>query len=322
MAGSHVILKPGEQLFNEGDLSDGMYIIRKGEVSVYLNRKGSKVELAQLQAGAMIGEMALFENKPRSASAKAICACEITKISKGDFVRLTKQIPKWFVTLMVALSSRLRETNQRLQDAEGNSPTSCQTLASSYRIVMLIKLLWYKEGIKVGRSWHLDLADTIAHTTQILNMPQANIEAAIKQLTQGGLISIELDDYKKKKLVITHRATLDTIIRIMKGYLDRFDATVALPKGSQKIFGLINDLANESPYDEPLITLTDLESKAAAKKFGAFAPWLSLLEQCDGFLADFQLTKTSDGNSAIKVNKKTLARVEQGFRAIECLQAA
>lgn len=322
MAGSHIILESGKHLFKEGDASDGMYIIRKGDVAVYLTRNGATVELARLTTGAMIGEMALFENKPRSASAKALSACEITRISKGDFARLTKQIPKWFVTLMIALSSRLRDTNQRLQDAEDHNPTSCQTLEASYRILMLIKLLWYKDGIKNGKGWHLDLKDAISHSAQILDLPQANIESALVSLKNGGLISIELDDYKEKKLAIAQRSTLDTILRILKTYNSRFDSANKLPKHGDKFFAVLKDLANESPYDEPLLSLPDIEARGHKKNVAQLKQWLAIISKCDDFLVDFKLAKTSEGEAALKINKKTLTRIEQGFRAIEHLQAA
>lgn len=321
MAGSHVLLKAGEDLFKEGEMSDGMYIVRSGDVSVYLNRNGTTINLAQLTAGAMIGEMALFENKPRSASAKATSDCEITKISKNDFARLTKQIPKWFVTLMIALSSRLRETNQRLQEAEDQNPVSSLTLDSSYRILMLVKLLWYKEGIKEGRAWLLDLKDAISNTSQILNMPAANVESAISSLVKAKLISIQLNDYKEKKLAIAQRSTLDTIIRTLKTYIKHFEDMPTLPAGGDEFFTILKTLAEESPYDEPVLALTDIEAKAVAQKLASAEPWMKLVEKCDNFLIDFKLTKTSEGISALKVNKKTLARLEQGFRAIEFLQA-
>lgn len=321
MAGSHLKLKAGEDLFKEGEVSDGMYIVRSGELLVYLNRNGTTVNLAQLTAGAMIGEMALFENKPRSASAKATADCEITKISKTDFARLTKQIPKWFVTLMIALSSRLRETNQRLQEAEDRHPVTSLTLEASYRILMLIKLLWYKDGIKDGRSWQLDQSHAITLTAQILKMPEANVEAAINCLVKSKLIDIHLDSYKKKVLAVSQRSTLDTIIRTLKNYMNHFEGAPTLPAGGEQFFALIKGLAEESPYDEPLLALTEIEAKALSAKLAEAAPWMSIIEKCDNFLVDFKLTKTSEGASALKVNKKTLARVEQGFRAIEFLQA-
>ena len=87
----------------------------------YMTIRTMRSYLQNLTSGAMIGEMALFDNKPRSASAAAITDVEFTHISKADFNRIMKQIPKWFVNLMSTLSSRLRVTNDRLNEAESLS---------------------------------------------------------------------------------------------------------------------------------------------------------------------------------------------------------
>ena len=76
MAGKNKILKKGQVLFKEGAESDGMYVIRKGQILIYLEKGEVEVKLATITAGAMLGEMALFDKKPRSASAKAIEECE------------------------------------------------------------------------------------------------------------------------------------------------------------------------------------------------------------------------------------------------------
>ena len=105
MAGKNIILKKGEVLFNYGDASDGMFLVRKGDIKIFIHdNQDNEIVLAEVTSGAMIGEMALFDNKPRSASAAAITDVEITHISKADFNRIMKQIPKWFVNLMSTLS--------------------------------------------------------------------------------------------------------------------------------------------------------------------------------------------------------------------------
>ena len=93
VAGANKICKPGQVLFKSGDASDGMYIIRKGELRVYLEQDGKEVVLATIGDGGMIGEMALFDRQPRSASVKATKETEVTHITVGDFEKLMKQIP-------------------------------------------------------------------------------------------------------------------------------------------------------------------------------------------------------------------------------------
>ena len=123
MAGTNKSLKAGAVVFKAGDSADGMYLVRKGELVVYFEQGGKEVILARIPEGGMVGEMALFDRMPRSASVKASMDAEITHISLDDFGKLMRQIPKWFVGLMSALSGRLRVTNDRLKVIEAAGGT-------------------------------------------------------------------------------------------------------------------------------------------------------------------------------------------------------
>jgi len=63
--------KSGEALFNEGDKSDGLYLIRKGSVMVSRTIGGRDVVLSYVSAGNYVGEMALMRDAPRSATVRA-----------------------------------------------------------------------------------------------------------------------------------------------------------------------------------------------------------------------------------------------------------
>ena len=85
MAGTVRILKDGEILFRSGEKADSMYIVRKGALKVYFLKGNEEVQLALLSDGAIVGEMAFFDQKPRSAHVKALAQSEVTEISRSDF---------------------------------------------------------------------------------------------------------------------------------------------------------------------------------------------------------------------------------------------
>ena len=66
-----VNLLPGDELFHEGDQGDSAYIIKEGEVEIIKESNGRDVLLAVRSAGEVIGEMALLEQIPRSATVRA-----------------------------------------------------------------------------------------------------------------------------------------------------------------------------------------------------------------------------------------------------------
>ena len=119
-----------------------MYLVRKGELRVYLEQNGKEVTLVTIGDGGMIGEMALFDQQPRSASVKATKDTEVaTLISLIDFEKLMKQIPKWFVGLMIALSGRLRQTNERLQKLEAGISSTGRPFLPTIRLMSSLDLL-------------------------------------------------------------------------------------------------------------------------------------------------------------------------------------
>lgn len=108
-------IKAGMHLFRENDRSRELYIIQSGVVKVYRTTGGKEVELAQLQKGAVIGEMALIDGKPRCASAKATDTCEVIIIDAETFHEKIKGVPAWFISIIRMTSQKIRQANHRLQ---------------------------------------------------------------------------------------------------------------------------------------------------------------------------------------------------------------
>lgn len=74
----HVQFRAGEVIFRQGYPGDHAYIIQSGEVEIYHEEPdGSVQQLALLGAGEMFGELALMDDAPRSASARAKTDCSL-----------------------------------------------------------------------------------------------------------------------------------------------------------------------------------------------------------------------------------------------------
>ncbi len=105
-------LQRAEEIFHEGDPGDGLYLVRDGvvEISVRINQKDKRV-FTRVSAGEMFGEMAVIEQKPRSACAVALEDTALYFISTQDFLRLIARCPQLAMATMREVSSRLREFN-------------------------------------------------------------------------------------------------------------------------------------------------------------------------------------------------------------------
>lgn len=102
-----IILAPGEALFREGERGDEMFVLLEGELDVMA---GAKI-VDSAQAGALLGEMALIDGSPRSASALARTPCKLAKINLRRFHFLVQQNPFFATHVMQVLANRLRKMN-------------------------------------------------------------------------------------------------------------------------------------------------------------------------------------------------------------------
>jgi CRP/FNR family transcriptional regulator, cyclic AMP receptor protein len=101
-------------IVEEGLAGDYMYIIREGRVKVTkLSDDGREKILEFLDAGAFVGEMALLERAPRSASVKALTAVRLMALSRTDFLGLLRKSPDLSMAVIQELSRRLRTVNDQ-----------------------------------------------------------------------------------------------------------------------------------------------------------------------------------------------------------------
>ena len=99
----------GQVIFQEGEPGDVLYIVVEGQVEILMN--GQLLET--LGSGDVLGEMALIDNKPRSASAFARTDCLLTPITQAHFLTLIQRTPLFAIQVMRVLVQRLRQTNQQ-----------------------------------------------------------------------------------------------------------------------------------------------------------------------------------------------------------------
>jgi CRP/FNR family transcriptional regulator, cyclic AMP receptor protein len=88
-ASDTVALQPGEVLFREGDPGDVMFAVVEGQVE--LTRDGMVIE--QVGPGGIIGEMALIDSAPRSATATARGSARVATVDHRQFTYLVQEHP-------------------------------------------------------------------------------------------------------------------------------------------------------------------------------------------------------------------------------------
>ena len=100
-------LAPDEVLFAQGDLGDVMFAVVEGELE--LRRDGTVLET--VGPGDIVGEMALIDQAPRSASAIAQAPARVVEIDKKQFMFLLHEHPTFALQVMRTMADRLRRMN-------------------------------------------------------------------------------------------------------------------------------------------------------------------------------------------------------------------
>jgi len=107
----------GEIIFAEDAPGDAMYLIRSGMVAILKGSLESPLVLGFRGPGEMIGEMALLENLPRSATVAALRETRLLRIEQEKFRQLLADHPALAFKVMAALSARLRSSDEARLDS-------------------------------------------------------------------------------------------------------------------------------------------------------------------------------------------------------------
>src|SRR5215471_14020441 len=96
---SVVALVPGQYLFRKGEPAEAMYVVKTGELQI----GDGNVVFETVRTGGIVGEMALVDDLPRSASVKAVTPCELVAIDQRRFLFMIQQTPFFAVRVMRVL---------------------------------------------------------------------------------------------------------------------------------------------------------------------------------------------------------------------------
>lgn len=118
---NYVEAKAGEVIFSEGDRGDYICFVAEGRLEVLKNNEhGEKVVISTLSKGRSIGEMAVVDDYPRSATVRARTSSVLVTLPRGGFETVLSKHPAIGVKLLKGLarllSLNMRKTSSRLAD--------------------------------------------------------------------------------------------------------------------------------------------------------------------------------------------------------------
>ncbi len=172
-------------IFHEGDQGDTLYILKQGRIKISkITEDGREKTLCILQPGDFFGEMAIFDNMPRSATAEVIDdGAVVFTVSKRDFERLLTEQPSIALQIIRDLTRRIRQVNQQVEDLAFKDVHE--------RVASTLSQLSRSEGRQLaGNKVLINLKMTHQDLANMVGSSRETVTRALNRLQDEGVISI------------------------------------------------------------------------------------------------------------------------------------
>ena len=288
MAEGRKILKDN-YLFREGDAPDAMYIIKTGGFAITKAKGNSEIVLAEIGPGAMVGEMALFDRKPRSANVKATKESEVIALPYDSLTSQMEQLPVWVRAIMKTLNENLREANKKIRILE--NPTQEEDRFPPHivnKYISIVNLVGHKYGKPEGDSLSFSSQLLRNYTIQIFQEATNKMQSVVTALNELGFLKIEDKGDGTQKITNVTPSELfsfvdwyndwlfkqekdrmpplkDDEVRILQGILGFAKKVPADAKGFHKVD--LNDVQNESMKETGHLIRVDDVNSLIEKKY-------------------------------------------------------
>jgi len=173
----------GVRVFHEGDHSDACYIVRSGDLRVTREHSdGRAIALATLGSGDIFGELAMLDGEARSASVEALTDCELLALPASDVRALLRGSAEITVKLVIALTRRLREANERI------SRQSFQTVPS--RVAGVLSQLIAEEAAPFEGRDGVTIRMTQADLAQLAGTSRESVSRFLAVLERAHVVRV------------------------------------------------------------------------------------------------------------------------------------
>lgn len=180
----HRVFQSEQLLFAQGEPGNTCHIILRGRVRVFVSGEdGRELSVRILGPGEIVGEMALFENLPRSANVVSLDETHTLELDQEGLLRCLRRCPALALGLLQALSARLRLTTE---EAEGLA-----SLPVAERLLRRLQQLAEGSGVRVSDGVRITLPMTQQELATLVGTSRESVNRALVKLRQQGLIRLD-----------------------------------------------------------------------------------------------------------------------------------
>ena len=247
-----------------------MYVIKSGKIAIMKTKGNSEFILAELGAGDMLGEMAFFDNKPRSAGAKALVDSTVIELPFQALNAQFKTFPEWLKAIVRTVSGHLRSANIKIKNLEKTSEDESTYFPphTVIRLVGVLGLVTSRYGEKVPEGYIVSQWTIRRYTIQVFQLPTAKMERMMAMLESMGHLKVEELGEGKQKITVFNN---DLLLRFCDFYTEWLfkaeDKRITIDEKELKpLQVLIHYGKKETPDAKGLIKLNLTKLQAEAMK--------------------------------------------------------
>lgn len=195
----------GQTIFHLGDPGGLLYIVDTGKVKIYYpNAEGQEVTLAILGQNDFFGELALFDDEPRSATAETLEPTYTFTLAREEFIRYVGQNPDFAMKVMSTLAKRIRAMNEQISDVF--------FLDLPGRLARKLLQLADDHGEKVEDGIFIPLHLTQTDLAEMTGATRVSVNKALRRFRKQGWVSVA-----GRRFTVHDPAELQNLIQLSGG---------------------------------------------------------------------------------------------------------
>ncbi len=192
-----IAMNPGDTLFQEGDPSKKIFIVKEGHLMVFRRREDMEIPLEILKTGDLIGSVSIFSSEPRSASVKAISHVILESYDEIDPLVFLATVPSWVLAVFKDVATRLKRMDQLIIEARKNEKALKQLEPNSYTYAtMLCRLLKALVEARAGGEVlqvNFSIDGFVAKAASILQIKEEILDEIFLLLLKSAYLKTELN---------------------------------------------------------------------------------------------------------------------------------
>jgi CRP/FNR family transcriptional regulator, cyclic AMP receptor protein len=173
----------GQVIFRYKTPGQSMMVVLSGEVRISLPEpNGRAIVLADLQRGAILGEMSVLDGEERSAEATALTACELLALERRDVLAFLGRHPSVCLDILQMVCARLRSANERTLDLG--------FLDVHSRLAKILMARAKTRGAAANGELTLQISDSQGDLAAMIGASREKVNRSLKQMEQQGMLAV------------------------------------------------------------------------------------------------------------------------------------